>query len=343
MMRVILVLVIAASLLGFFGLHKYHTKHYAEIIRRIDKEREKNEELQRQIDFLQKKLELETMKNENERQRKLKEQQDAERAARQAAENARKAASEKQRSEAIEAKQKEIAELKERMSQLRAPGAKRVLSTAGITAKIGALQRRINFLNTQISQANRLRSDIRYACFSLCINGTDVKFTRKMTRVCRVTVSGGMYFCDHYEMRQLNGQAGSDYCTRHRVYHERHKFPNRYRDDHLSQVHYWCRQHKLVWNEQLKAQYTANFSGSGSVIGNAHRFIVERDRCRKELFQYQRDLDRINAHNKRASDANSHSQAAVDSKRQELQSQIDRLENEIKELTGTAETPSAEE
>ena len=53
MMRVILVLVIAASLLGFFGLHKYHTKHYAEIIRRIDKEREKNEELQRQIDFLQ--------------------------------------------------------------------------------------------------------------------------------------------------------------------------------------------------------------------------------------------------------------------------------------------------
>ena len=41
-------------------------------------EREKNEELQRQIDFLQKKLELETMKNENERQRKLKEQQEAE-------------------------------------------------------------------------------------------------------------------------------------------------------------------------------------------------------------------------------------------------------------------------
>ncbi|MBQ4315307.1 MAG: hypothetical protein IJC21_07690 [Lentisphaeria bacterium] len=325
-MRIILALVIIAGACGFFGFHKYSEKRYDALKIKFEKEREQSEELRKSITVLQQKLQLESMKLSE----LLKKQEDDERNRRLAEERARKEADAKERAEKLALKQKELEDAKRELSNVRSSRNGKLIDVAAVSAKINAAKSKIREREGWLRKINELIGNNKFACFDMCINGTDVRFERKMTRTCRATVSGGMYFCEHYDM------VGTDYCTRHLHHHKSWKFPNRYRDDHITPVRYLCRTHKVVWDSETANTYRNTHRNSRAILGNQMQYRREVTALRKEIHYLEGVLRNAAVHNRRVESNNRRNAEAVEQKRNEIESKIAQIEKEIAELNGNS-------
>ena len=321
-MRIILVLIIIAGACGFFGFHKYTEKRQRILVNQLERERERYEELNKNLMILQQKLLLESMKNSELGPKLIQETPKADDSARKSQEEQER----QKRLQLIAAKEKMLQDLKEKLLKTASVPGAALIDTSAIEQKISNTKSKINAREVLIKKAAALVGDKKFACFDSCINGTDIKFERKMTRTCRSVVSGGMYFCEHYDM------LGTDYCTRHLHYHRNWKFPNRYRDDHRTDVRYWCRTHNVVWDKQAKSVFLTNHQHSRAILGNRMKYIQEVNSLKKNLLYFERVYNVAMAKNKSIKMNNERNTETVENQKKLLEKQIFSIEQEIAAL-----------
>ena len=321
-MRIILILAIVASAGGFLVFHKYTEQRCAVLKVQLEKEKEKSEELQKKYAVLEQKLQLESLKL----QEMLKKQEQEASLKKNAEEQALREQAARLKEEKLKEKTAQLEKLKAELEAVSAKPGSRKINTAILSRRISFVKNKINQRNSDLKKIAELVGNKRFACFDMCINGTDVKFTRKMTRTCKVTVSGGIYFCEHYDM------TGSDFCTRHLKHHRNWNFPNRYRDDHESAVRYLCRAHKTVWDAETAAKFRSAHNNSRAILGNQIKYRNEVVALKRELFNLEREYKTALSRNNMIESANRRNSAAAESKRNGLQEKISALEAEIEEL-----------
>lgn len=321
-MRIILVLMLIAGACGFFGFHKYTEKRHNNLLMQLEREREKYDELNKNFVLLQQKLLLETMKN-SEPAVKPKENQENDLLA---AEKFRLEQEKQRRLRLISAKEDELEKLKTQLRQI--PRSKQLVlyNTENIAKQISETKQKIAFRENMLRKVAALINDNKFACFDACIRGTDIKFERKMTRTCKSVVSGGIYFCEHYDM------TGSDYCTRHLRTHRGWDFPNRYRDDHITAVRYLCQTHKVVWDSSSKNTYMVNHRHSRVILGNRTKYMQELRSLRKNLTIFEGNYHNAISKNNVMKQKNKRSAEQYENQRQSLVQQISALEQQIANL-----------
>lgn len=324
-MRTILALVIAVSILGFLAFHKYSNVRCAKLGVQIEAEREKNDELRKKITLLEQKMQLEALKMQ-ELMKKLEAANMEDKKDKELEEQKRLAEEKRKRQEMIAAKEAALLKLRKELESMDGDTGVREVDASAIVKRMNAVKSKINSRNNDLQSIEKLIGNVRFTCFDMCINGTDVKFERKMTRTCHVTVSGGIYFCEHYDM------TGSDFCVRHRRHHKNWKFPNRYRDDHDSAVRYLCRAHKTVWDKNTADSYMTTYRNSRAIISSRMRFRSEIASLRRELSRLEAEYAAVMKKNKNIEIINRKKTSSLEFRKAELNKKIEAFENEIGEL-----------
>lgn len=324
-MKAILSLVIAVSLLGFIAFYKYSSTRCGKLQAQVEIEREKNDELQKKFRLLEQKMQLEEIRLQ-ELITKIAEFEKKERMAKALNESRRLEEEKNKRQQLLADKEEELRKLKQQLDNISASPAARTINAAALAKRINAVKSKINHRTRELQKIDQLVGNIRFVCFDMCINGTDIKFERKMTRTCQTTVSGGIYFCEHYDM------TGNDYCTHHNRHHKNWKFPNRYRDDHTTAVRYLCRAHKIVWDRNSADTYYATHRNSRAILGNRIKYRSEIKNLQNELSRRELEYASILKRNKNIESLNRRAADSVQNKKNELSGKIETLENEIAEL-----------
>ena len=315
-MRTVLILMLIAGIGGFLAFHKYSERRYSDLRMQLEKAHEKNEELLKKIRLLEQKLQLESLDDaEIKRPVPVKTPAGDDRAAAQR-ENERK----------IAEKQKELDKLKAELELVSAKRSLPKIDVDVISRKMEIIKSKINQRHRDLAHISQLLKNHLFVCYDMCINSTDVTFERKMTRTCRSTVSGGIYFCDHYDMTK------TDFCTRHLKHHRNWNFPNRYRDDHISKVNYLCRAHKNVWTAEMAAEYNSKYRNSRAVLANQVKYRNEISQLSRELGRLENERQAAVRKNAQIEKANQRNLKAAEEKRAALQKKIDVLEKELEEL-----------
>ena len=319
-MRTILVLLIIAGVCGFFGYHEYTTKRHKALIAQLDKEREKYDELNKSLQLLQQKLQLESMKVQELQKNQTAVQTPTDNI------NTTDETQSAERAKLIAEKQQTLKKLQLELKRVTAAGKVNLINTEDIENRINNIKKEIQEKEALLKKVSSLIGNKNFVCFDMCINGTDVKFERKMTRTCKATVSGGIYFCEHYDMY------GSDYCKRHLHNHNSWKFPNRYRDDHISDVRYHCRTHNIIWDRETANTFFANHRHSRAILGNRLKYTNEINYLRRSLYALERSYNIAIAKNKAARKEYERNAAHAENKRNEIEKQISSIESEIAKL-----------
>ena len=326
----VIIIIIVASLCSLLGLHQYSNSRYAKLEKRYKSEKRNAVKLQMELKSIEEKYKLESKKSK-ELQAEIKKlkQEDEKRQLEQknVQENARKNIEKvKVNAEKIAVKQKQINDLKAKLAFLqndtrRAEHSKtEPVNVEEIRKQIRVVQGKIDIKERQLKKISDLIADKRLECYVRCIYASDVKFTRKMNKNCRVTVPGGTYYCEHYDRTDR-------YYTRgRRRNHEIGTYRYGHYHDSETPVRYQCRTHNISWNRGTADSYSEIYKNNSALLGNRLKYANEVAYLKRSLAELvENEQGALNQSSPQKQTANNREKETVIRQIQALESEIEEL------------------